>query len=211
MFTGLVEEIGLVESNKISTKEARISIKRPSSFDDLRIGDSISINGTCLSVIDLNNGVMGFDVMPESLNKTNITDLKSGSKVNLERALRAGDRLGGHFVTGHIDYKAQVSSIIRKSDMVRIEISLPKEYQRYIVSKGSVTIDGVSLTVGEVLKKSFSVYLIPHTLKTTTLGLKKTQDTVNIEVDLLAKYITKSASEKQSTINTGFLKEHGFL
>lgn len=208
MFTGLIERIGTVEGQ---IKGQRFLVSRPSSFDDIKTGDSISVNGVCLTITDLNKKIVSFDVMQESLDRSSLRDLKKGNKVNLERALKATDRLGGHFVSGHIDYKARIENIRIESDSRRLELGLPKEYSKYIVSKGSVAVDGVSLTAGEVYNNRFSIYLIPHTLKITTLGLRKKGDFVNIEMDMLAKLKLKSENEKSaSRVSMNFLSEHGF-
>jgi len=211
MFTGLVEKIGTIEGQSRHGKGQRLSVSRPSSFDDIKTGDSISVNGVCLTITDLNGKIISFDVMQESLDRSSLRDLKKGNKVNLERALKASDRLGGHFVSGHIDYKARIENIRIEADSRRLELSLPKEYSKHIVSKGSVAVDGVSLTAGEVYNNRFSIYLIPHTLKITTLGLRKKGDFVNIEMDMLAKLKLKSENEKStSKVSMNFLSEHGF-
>jgi len=211
MFTGLVEKIGTIEGQSRHGKGQRLSVSRPSSFDDIKTGDSISVNGVCLTITDLNGKNMSFDVMQESLDRSSLGDLKKGNKVNLERALKATDRLGGHFVSGHIDYKALIENIRIEADSRRLELSLPKEHGKYIVSKGSVAVDGVSLTAGEVYNNRFSIYLIPHTLKITTLGLRRKGDFVNIEIDMLAKLKLKSENEKSdSRVSMNFLSEHGF-
>lgn len=212
MFTGLIETIGVAEKINKRDKGARLSVKRPSFYTELRIGESISVNGVCLTIVNLEGQSIVFDVMQETLERSNIGSLKNGDSVNLERAMKAGDRLGGHFVTGHIDYNAPIKALAPKGDDTVLTVFLPKEYRVHVVPKGSVALDGVSLTVGEVSIDSFAVYLIPHTLEHTTLGLKTKGSIVNVETDVLAKYVFGAQSVKAgSGINEGFLKEHGFM
>ncbi|PIU40838.1 MAG: riboflavin synthase [Candidatus Omnitrophica bacterium CG07_land_8_20_14_0_80_42_15] len=212
MFTGIVEEIGKVVKIEKRSVSFRFSIERPVAFSDIKLGDSLSINGVCLTVAKFDKKSLSFDVIKESLKKTSIGILKSGDKVNLERAIEAGGRFGGHFVTGHIDYSSEIKSMEREGISKKWEVALPKEYKRYIVPKGSVAVDGVSLTVAEVSNDSFIIYLIPHTLEKTTLGLKKKKDTINIEFDMLGKYVAQSKSEsKASKVSMDFLKVHGFV
>ena len=211
MFTGLVEYIGTINKVDRAGEGLEVSVNRPQGFDDVGIGDSISVSGTCLTVTDLKGDVMAFDVAGESWRKTTLGGLRKGNRVNLERALKVGQRLGGHFVTGHIDCRAVVKKLSKSKDNVRLELTIPKGYSKYVAPKGSITIDGVSLTVGEVAGQSFSVYLIPHTLKHTTLGLRKKGDEINIETDVLAKYLFEQKPQpKPSQINSSFLQKHGF-
>lgn len=211
MFTGLVEYIGTINKVDRAGEGLMLLINRPKGFDDVGIGDSISVSGACLTVTDLKDDVMAFDVVEESGRKTTLADLRKGDRVNLERALKVGQRLGGHFVTGHIDCRAAVKKLSKNKDSVKLELTVPKGYSRYIAPKGSITIDGVSLTVGEVAGDSFSVYLIPHTLKHTTLGLRKKGDEINIETDVLAKYLFEQKPQpKPSQVNMPFLHKHGF-
>ncbi len=211
MFTGLVEELGSVNSADKHPWGLRLSVKRPDSFTDVKTGDSIAVNGACLTVSSLGDGLMVFDAVAESLKRSTLDKIRSGDRVNLERALKVGARLGGHFVTGHIDCKGNIKSLKKSADNTKFEISLPKGYRRFITPKGSITVDGVSLTVGECFSDTFSVYIIPHTLKNTTLGLKRTHRPVNVEFDILAKYVLESKNEEKNTkVNMGFLKTHGF-
>ena len=212
MFTGLIEEIGVVRGLSRSYKSLKLSINKPFSFNDVSIGESVSLNGACLTIAKLDKELITFDVIEESLGRTNLGDLKKGDKVNLERAIKIGQRMGGHFVTGHIDYKAQIKRVDINKDNAKLEITLPQEYKRYVVPKGSISVDGVSLTVGEAFSDRFLVYLIPHTLEGTTLGLRRKGDIVNIEVDMLPKYALKfEGREEASKIDMSFLKEHGFV
>lgn len=192
MFTGIVETIGIVVSLLKKDNLFVLGLKKPTVFNDVRLGDSIAVNGVCLTVTVIKGGVVHFDLMKETLEATALKGLKPGAKVNLERALKAGDRVGGHFVTGHVDAVGKIKDILTLPNYVEYRILCRKDLMRYLVPKGSVALDGISLTVGEVRKKWFAVYFIPHTLTVTTIGKKKRGDEVNIETDLLAKYILKS-------------------
>jgi riboflavin synthase len=189
MFTGIVEEIGEVASLKTEKNLAVLNIKAKKVLGGVKNGDSIAVNGVCLTVTSKQKSTLTFDLMKETLLKSSLGELKVGSKINLERALKVSDRLNGHVVTGHIDQAARITSIIKKENYVELKISLDKNLRQYIVSKGSVCLDGVSLTVGGVSQNAFSVFLIPFTLDVTTLGLKRVGDKINIEADVLAKYV----------------------
>jgi len=169
-----------------------LSVEKPKIFDDIKIGDSIANDGVCLTVTAIKAGCLYFDLMKETLDATTLKHLAPGKKVNLERAMKADARMGGHFVTGHVDAVGRIKDIRTLPNYVEYRITLQKDLMRYVVPKGSVAIDGISLTVGEVKKDWFAVYFIPHTLEVTTIGSKKAGDEVNIETDLLAKYILKS-------------------
>jgi riboflavin synthase len=192
MFCGIVETTSVVKSLTKKQNLYVLAVARPKIFDDVRIGDSIATDGVCLTVTSLKDGCFSFDLMKETLNATSLKHLVAGKKVNLERAMRAEARVGGHFVTGHVDAVGKITDIRTLPNYVEYRISIPKSLMRYIVPKGSVAIDGISLTVGEVRKGWFAVYFIPHTLEVTTIGKKKAGDEVNIETDLLAKYILKA-------------------
>jgi riboflavin synthase len=192
LFTGMVEELGEVVNRQHSSKGAVLAIRGESVCSDLKLGDSVAVNGICLTVSKLGSaGVFHADVMPETLRRTNLHELQKGSRVNLERALRAGDRLGGHFVSGHIDATGEILSRQREGNAMLYRIGAPPPVLRYLVEKGSVTVDGISLTVVMVDNKSFIVSLIPHTAALTTLGYKNAGDRVNLETDMLAKYLDK--------------------
>jgi len=192
MFTGIVEELGEVTSLIDGGGDsAVIAVRGPLVTSDARHGDSISVNGVCLTVIDNENGVFTADVMGESLRRSSLGELKVGSQVNLERAALAGSRLGGHLVQGHVDGVARLESRESAAEWEILRFSLPEKLQRYVVEKGSITVDGVSLTVMAVDDESFSVGLIPTTLKMTVLGGKAVGDPVNLEVDVIAKYVEK--------------------
>lgn len=190
MFTGLIEEQGRVEGSEKKKNLFVLKISAPKVFNGTKLGDSVSINGVCLTVVQIKKPrSLSFEMMKETIERTTLQDLKPGSLVNLERALKAGSRLGGHFVTGHADGGGTIQKIVKQKNYVEFQISFDKDLKRFLVPKGSVAIDGVSLTVGELNPKFFSIYLIPYTLKLTTLGTKKEGDRVNIETDVLAKYI----------------------
>ncbi len=189
MFTGIVEEMGRVASLTKQKNLAVLNIKARKVIKGIKKGDSIAVNGVCLTVTSLKSGVLTFDLMKETLVTSALKNLKKDSAVNLERALKVDDRLSGHVVTGHIDGAAKVLNVIKKENYIELILSLDKNLKRYIVAKGSVCLDGVSLTVGKVSAKVFSVYLIPFTHKVTTLGTKKVGDLVNVEADVLAKYV----------------------
>ncbi|QDT53152.1 Riboflavin synthase [Caulifigura coniformis] len=194
MFTGLVEGLGTVRGSLPAGSGQRLVIEPPAELlagGLPQLGDSIAVNGCCLTIVDLGGGQWSFDVGEESLNRTNLGELTPGDVVNLERALAVGQRLGGHFVQGHIDGRGTVASIEPDGEWITMRFRLPAALGRYLVEKGSIAIDGVSLTVVEALPEEFSVMLIPHTLAATTLGRRKVGDTVNLEVDLLAKYVER--------------------
>ncbi len=187
MFSGIVEELG--QLNRISRrgKVTLFEIRANSILEDVSIGDSISVNGVCLTVIKNDSGILFFEVMPQTLKVSNLGALKIKDKVNLERALKIGDRLSGHFVTGHIDS----TGIIRRKSYINnnlcFEIAVEPKFTKYILPRGSITVDGISLTIVDKRANTFSVYVIPHTLKNTTLSFKGPSDKVNIEFDILAK------------------------
>lgn len=192
MFTGLIEEQGRVETLEKHQNLFVLKISAPKILKDTKRGDSIAVNGVCLTVVEVKNPrSLSFEMMKETIEKTALQDLRSGSWVNLERALKAGSRMGGHFVTGHADNVGTIQKIVKQKNYVEFQIPFDKSLKRFLVPKGSVAIDGVSLTIGKVKPAFFSIYLIPYTLKITNLGLKKRGDRVNIETDLLAKYILR--------------------
>jgi len=189
MFSGIVEEKGRVA--RIDKKENLLvlHIRAKKVLKGVKVGDSISVDGVCLTITKMKRDIVSFDVMKETIDKTTFKFLRAGSAVNLEGALRVNDRLGGHFVSGHVDGVGVVQKRISKPNYEEFRIVIPKHLSRYLAPKGSVCVDGISLTLGEVKKNIFSIYIIPHTLDVTTLGEKKDGDEVNIETDLLAKYI----------------------
>lgn len=191
MFTGIVEEIGVVEAIEPLDQASRIRIRGPIVTSDVRPGDSISVNGVCLTVVDPAEGTFAADVMAETLSRSSLSRIGVGAIVNLERAARVDSRLGGHIVQGHVDGIGRISGIQQQENWTLMTIELPHELSRYLVEKGSITVDGVSLTVVSVTPHEFVISLIPTTLAETTLGSKSTGDTVNLEVDVIAKYVEK--------------------
>jgi len=191
MFTGLVEEIGLCEDLQRSAGSARLMIQAPGISCGVKIGDSISLNGCCLTAISIREGVMAFDLLDETLQRTNLKDLISGRKINLERSLLADGRLGGHFVQGHVDATIPVVAILQQGSDLRIDFKVPPEFAAYVAYKGSVAINGVSLTIAEVTADSFAVWIIPHTASHTNLGDLREGDLVNLKCDMLAKYAAR--------------------
>ena len=192
MFTGIVEGLGKIVKfdKKIKNRSAaKMKISLGKLAKGLRIGDSVSINGVCLTAVNLAKNIAEFEMVGETIMKTNLGSLELGDKVNIERSLRVGDRLEGHFVLGHVDGVGIITKIEKQTNQIKIWMELPKELSRYVAQKGSVTIDGISLTVVDKLKNTFSVSIIPHTMKITNLALKKIGDTVNIETDVIGKYI----------------------
>ena len=186
-----MEELGVVSGRQHADDSVVLVIKGNKVLDDLKEGDSISVNGVCLTVTGISSIGFSADVMPETLRRTNLFQLKSGDKVNLERALPVGGRLGGHFVSGHIDGTGIILAEKREGNARVITISAPEQVARYVVEKGSIAIDGISLTIVKMERNAFSVSLVPHTAQFTTLGFKKPGDTVNLEADMLVKYIEK--------------------
>ncbi len=209
MFTGIIEKMGIV----VEKSPNRITIE--TEWKDLKVGESISVNGVCLTVAQSQNlGRFTADLSSQTVSSTTLGSLKVGNKLNLERALKLGERLGGHFLSGHVDDVGKVRAIVREEGGKIFEITTSPEILKYIVSKGSIGIDGISLTVVRVINGiGFSVSIIPHTEKVTTFGLLKVNDSVNIEVDMLAKYVENLINKKKekSGITREFLLEKGFL
>lgn len=193
MFTGLVEETGSVLALETAARGggARLALEAPEIARGAKLGDSIAVNGCCLTVVAQTHTSVAFDLLAETLRCTNLGALQPGALVNLERALAAGGRMGGHFVQGHIDGAAPVVSFASSGVDHRLEIELPSAFARYVVPKGSIAVNGISLTVAEVFGKSFVLWIIPHTLAATNLRALKPGDAVNLEFDLLAKYVER--------------------
>ena len=215
MFTGIVEELGTIRAVRRGAASAVLSIGAAEVLSDLKIGDSVAVNGVCLTVTSLDDGGFTADVMHETLNRSSLGALIPGSRVNLERAMPANGRFGGHIVSGHIDGTGKVASVRPDDNALWYTIYAAPELLRYIVEKGSITIDGISLTVAAVDEVSFSVSLIPHTAAVTTLGKKRAGDTVNLETDIIGKYVEKllrpaPEPEQQGGISLEFLAENGF-
>jgi len=207
MFTGIVEEVGAVRA----AHPGKLIISATRVTEDTKEGDSISVNGACLTVTEISHDSFSMDVMPETLRRTNLGLLQPGDKVNLERSLAVGGHLGGHFVQGHVDETGKVISITPEEEALLVRFEAPQELMRYIVRKGFIAVDGVSLTVVECNTSSFEVSLVAFTQQTTNLASKRPGDVVNLEVDIIAKYVERLRGEASSAITTEFLAEHGFL
>ena len=190
MFSGIVEELGEVKQISKRGNIALLEIKADKVLEDTKIGDSISVNGTCLTVVKKESHTLNFEVIPETLKITNLGLLRVSGKVNLERALKMGERISGHFVAGHIDCLGIIHKKTYINNNLCFEIAVPVKFMNYIIPKGSIAVDGISLTIMDKKSSAFSAYIIPHTLKNTTLGFKGPSDKVNIEFDILAKKST---------------------
>jgi riboflavin synthase len=217
MFTGLVEELGKVKAIARGAKSVRLTVEASKVLEDVKLGDSIAVNGTCLTVVEYNENCFTADVMPETVDRTALANLKNGSRVNLERTLSIGDRFGGHIVSGHIDGIGIIRAKDNNDNAIVVTIAASSEVMRYIVKKGSIAIDGISLTIVDCGEDWFIVSLIPHSAAVTTLGFKKTGDVVNLETDIIGKYVEKLLSlnstqqqSKTSAIDIKFLHENGF-
>ena len=215
MFTGIVEEIGTIEGISINGSSNVIQISANKVLEGTVIGDSIAVNGVCLTVTDISNNSFNADIMPETLNRTYMKNLHKGDKVNLERAMLVGSRFGGHVVSGHIDGIGKITDIVSNDNAVWYTIESSREILYYIVEKGSVALDGISLTVAYVDDRCFKVSIIPHTRSQTILGYKRMGDFINIENDIYGKYINKfwteqQKEEKKSNITEEYLRENGF-
>lgn len=189
MFTGIVEETGRIKEKKSKGNGFEITIEGNKIFDDLKIGDSISVNGVCLTVEKINKNNFSVSISSQTKNQTNLGDVKTGEYVNLERALKIGDRIGGHFLTGHIDFKTKITYFKKEGEFYLMKIKIPEEYRKYIVKKGSIAVDGISLTIAEFDESEVLFYLIPFTIENTNLKYRKTGEFVNVEIDIFAKYL----------------------
>ncbi|MDO4281769.1 MAG: riboflavin synthase [Peptococcaceae bacterium] len=216
MFTGIVEEVGRIQSISRGAHSAVLEIAARTVLEDAHIGDSIAVNGVCLTVTQLGSGRFFADVMHETLNRSSLADLAPASRVNLERAMAANGRFGGHIVAGHIDDTGSIRRIQRDDNAVLFTIAAAPGVLRYIVEKGSVAIDGISLTVAAVAREGFTISAIPHTVAQTVLADRRVGDVVNIEVDMIGKYIEKLCAapaqddEQKSHITSAFLAQNGF-
>ena len=207
MFTGIIEEVGRITA--VSPKGLVIAASRV--FQGIELGGSISVNGACLTVTEFDSSSFSLDIMPETLKRTNIGLLHTGDRVNLERPLTLEKPLGGHLVQGHIDATGRVASVIREGETTIIRIEAPPEVMRYIVEKGFIAVDGVSLTVVARDAGSFKVSIVDITLKNTIIGSRQVSDTVNLEVDIMAKYVEQFSQERNSDITLEFLRQQGFI
>jgi riboflavin synthase len=215
LFTGLVEDRGVIRGIKKGHLSASLTIESDIVCEDLEVGDSVAVNGVCLTAASREGRIFFADVMAETLAKTNLGYLKEGDPVNLERALQVGGRVGGHFVTGHIDGVGEILNVSKRGISTEIWIKTPDGLEDYLTPQGSITLDGTSLTVAELRSTSFKVSLIPHTLEKTILGLKRANDLVNIEADILGKYVfyllKKESRDEKEDFTVEFLAEHGFI
>lgn len=216
MFTGIVEELGTIRAVRRGAASAVLSIGAAEVLSDLKIGDSVAVNGVCLTVTSLDDGGFTADVMHETLNRSSLGALAPGGRVNLERAMPANGRFGGHIVSGHIDGTGKIASVRPDDNALWYTIYAAPELLRYIVEKGSITIDGISLTVAKVDRQSFAISAIPHTVAVTVLADRKVGDLVNLETDIIGKYVEKLLSPAQespapaSGITKEFLTRYGF-
>jgi riboflavin synthase len=217
MFTGIIQGLGTLFEKRPAGGGMIFGLEADFQLTDPEEGESIAVNGACLTARNIKGKRFYVDVSPESLERTGLGRLQTGNRVNLERALRLSDRLGGHLVSGHVDAQGQVEQRRSTGDFTLFTFSLDPALTKYVIAKGSITINGVSLTVNTCERNRFSVSIIPHTLAVTTLGALREGDRVNIEVDMIGKYVEKLLAEKSaaggqpSRINPGFLAEHGYL
>jgi len=212
MFTGIIEGRGEIKKVTTGSKGFTVDIKTPFDLSCDKVGDSIAVNGICLTVTDMRGNIFSGHVSEETLSRTNLSEIRQGNPVNLERALKAGDRFGGHIVTGHIDGVGKLIKQEQRGESVYLEIRADENILKYTVEKGSIAVDGVSLTVNDVGKDFFSLNIIPHTLEVTTLGNAKTGGRVNLETDILGKYVERLLAYKNGTkgVDMNLLKEYGF-
>ena len=218
MFTGIVEEMGAVTTMEKTLGGTKISVMASTVLTDLKIGDSVSVNGTCLTVVARGERDFSVEVSPETLSVTTIGQLIPGTPVNLERAMKLNERIGGHLVAGHVDGIGTIRGRHQEGNSIYIVIEAPPEVLRYCVIKGSITVDGISLTINEVAERTFSVAIIPHTAIVTTLGLKQVNEVVNLESDLIGKYVERLLQDRSVTpkrsapvIDRDYLEKRGLL
>ena len=215
MFTGIVEEIGIIKTVRLGVHSSVLTIQGKLIFTDLKVGDSVAVNGVCLTVTTLSTQTFTCDVMHETLKRSSLSAVKAGTHVNLERAMVANGRFGGHIVSGHIDGLGEITNIQRDDNAIWYTIKTEATIMKYIVEKGSITIDGISLTIAQVWIDSFQVSIIPHTNRNTILGEKQVGDMVNLENDVIGKYVERLLSfttspQPVSGVTVDFLREHGF-
>ena len=216
MFTGIVEELGTIRSLQRAKHSVVLSIGAHTVLSDLKIGDSVAVNGVCLTATSRDPGGFTADVMHETLNRSSLGALSVGSRVNLERAMAADGRFGGHIVAGHVDGVGTIAAIEQDDNAIWFTITAPEQVLRYVVEKGSIAIDGISLTVARVEPDRFAVSVIPHTAAVTLLGRRRTGDRVNLESDIIGKYVerllrpTPELKTKESKLTMEFLSKHGF-
>ncbi|MDO8141851.1 MAG: riboflavin synthase [Candidatus Brocadiales bacterium] len=214
MFTGIIEHLATVKKLSSKAGGAELFLDFLDFYKDLKLGESIAINGVCLTVKEVTGNVVSFDVSSETLSKTTLGKLRNAGKVNIERALRVGERLGGHFVTGHVDGVGTIKEKKQSADQCTMSFSVESKFTDMMIEKGSVAIDGISLTIVNLVDGAFSAALIPYTLTSTTLGFKKLGDRVNIEIDMMGKWVKKllnNTQDKRDSITQEKLMEQGFL
>lgn len=217
MFTGIVEEMGVVQQVRQSDETMVLSIEAKKVLEDVKIGDSISVNGVCLTVTSFTSSQFTVDVMPETIRATSLRGLGRGTAINLERAMQAGGRFGGHFVSGHVDGIGTIVKKVQEQNAVYYEIEVAPNLRKYMIDKGSVAVDGTSLTIFSVDETSFTISIIPHTLEQTVIGKKDVGDIVNIECDMIGKYIEQfishrlnKESKETNELTAQFLESNGF-
>ncbi|NPA17161.1 riboflavin synthase [Persephonella sp.] len=199
MFTGIVEEVGTVLQTEPAPGGLRLKVRAEKVIQDTKLGDSIAVNGVCLTVVDITEGDITFDVSRETVERSNIGKLKTGEPVNLERALRPSDRLGGHIVQGHVDTVGRISSITPEGEHTRFRIEFSPEYSDLVVEKGSIAVDGISLTINKINGSTVSINIIPHTIENTNLRSRKVGDEVNIEFDIIGKYVLRMVGGRKKS------------
>jgi riboflavin synthase len=216
LFTGLIQDVGKIQSIDRRGGGIRLTISSQLDLNAAKIGDSISVEGVCLTVVNFSGHTLTVEVSPETLRRTTLSSAKEGQPVNLETALRMSDPMGGHLVAGHVDGTGEIIAAVPEGNSIRYRFRVPREIGRFLIEKGSVAVDGISLTVMECHEQEFSVSVIPHTAQATTLGKKKAGDRVNLENDLIAKYVEKFVHQRDdlaqgtSRIDAAFLAKHGF-
>ncbi|RJR39747.1 MAG: riboflavin synthase [Deltaproteobacteria bacterium] len=213
MFTGLVEGVGEITASSRQAEGLKLTVALPFPAAELVLGDSVAVAGACLTVVEITSRTAAFEVSPETLARTTLALKKAGDRVNLERALKLGDRLGGHLVTGHVDGKGLLKERREGADYFQLKIETPAALSRYVIEKGSIAIDGVSLTVNTCQGNAFTVNIIPHTARKTTLANLRTGDQINLESDIIGKYVEKllGAKSESSGVTAELLARHGFL
>lgn len=217
MFTGIIEQTGKVKNIRKKGSQANVTIQFQETISGLTLGESIAVNGVCLTVVSVGKDHFTADISEETLKRTNLRELKPNDVVNLEQALKIGERLGGHLVSGHIDGTGRISIKRKKGDDILLTVDAPEKIMKYVVEKGSIAVEGISLTVASCNEKSFIISIIPHTEACTNLKWKKIGDTVNLENDIVGKYVEKVANfksknnENKSKLSKEFLAAHGFM
>ncbi|MDY0133327.1 MAG: riboflavin synthase [Desulforegulaceae bacterium] len=218
MFTGIIEGFGTIRAISAVGEGKKMSIESEFDLDGTKIGDSIAVNGGCLTAVKINGRFFDVDISPETIEKSTFKNSKPGQKVNLERALKLSDRLDGHLVSGHIDGVGEILSVEERSNAIIISIKAPLNIMKYVIDKGSIAVDGTSLTINSVEQDSFSLAIIPHTKGLSTIGSRKAGEKVNLEADMIGKYIEKlitgknsDSNEKESGVSIDFLRSNGFL